>query len=63
MKINLNLGGPFFLLFVIFLILKLTNHIAWSWVWVTAPLWIGAAFGLAFFIFFIVIAALVTGRR
>jgi len=27
-------------LFLIFLVLKLTNVIAWSWWWVTAPLWI-----------------------
>lgn len=26
-------------LFFIFLVLKLTNTIAWSWWWVTAPLW------------------------
>ena len=31
---------PFFtVLFLIFLVLKLTNVIAWSWWWVTAPLW------------------------
>ncbi len=29
----------FFLLFLVFLILKLTHVIAWSWWWVTAPLW------------------------
>jgi len=28
------------ILFLIFLVLKLTNHIDWSWWWVTAPLWI-----------------------
>ena len=28
------------LLFVIFLILKLTHTIDWSWWWVTAPLWL-----------------------
>lgn len=28
------------LLFLIFLVLKLTNNIDWSWWWVTAPLWI-----------------------
>lgn len=28
------------LLFVVFLILKLTGYIAWSWFWVTSPLWI-----------------------
>jgi hypothetical protein len=29
-------------LFLIFLVLKLTNHIDWSWWWVTSPLWIPA---------------------
>ena len=28
------------ILFIVFLILKLTNAIDWSWWWVTAPLWI-----------------------
>lgn len=27
------------LLFLLFLGLKLTGHITWSWWWVTAPLW------------------------
>lgn len=27
-------------LFLIFMILKLTGQITWSWWWVTAPLWI-----------------------
>ena len=30
-------------LFLIFLVLKLTDTIAWSWWWVTAPLWIPVA--------------------
>jgi hypothetical protein len=30
-------------LFVIFLILKLTHVIKWSWWWVSCPLWIGPA--------------------
>jgi len=30
-------------LFLIFLVLKLTDHIDWSWWWVTAPLWIPPA--------------------
>lgn len=29
-------------LFVIFLILKLTSVIGWSWWWVTSPIWIVA---------------------
>ena len=32
------------ILFLIFLVLKLTNAIGWSWWWVTAPLWIVWAF-------------------
>jgi hypothetical protein len=28
------------LLFLIFLVLKLTGIISWSWWWVTAPIWI-----------------------
>ena len=28
------------MLFLIFLILKLTDNIDWSWWWVTSPLWI-----------------------
>ena len=31
--------GLFGWMFLIFLTLKLTGYIAWSWWWVTAPLW------------------------
>jgi hypothetical protein len=34
---GIGLGG---VLFCIFLVLKLTGHIDWSWWWVTSPLWI-----------------------
>ena len=30
-------------LFLIFLVLKLTGNIDWSWWWVTSPLWIPLA--------------------
>lgn len=35
-------------LFLIFMTLKLCNIVDWSWIWVTAPLWIAPAFVLAF---------------
>ncbi len=41
-------------LFFIFLVLKLTGVIAWSWWWVTAPLWI--PFALLAFIGLVVLA-------
>lgn len=34
------------MLFVVFLVLKLTHYIDWSWWWVTSPLWIGFAIWL-----------------
>jgi hypothetical protein len=33
-------------LFIVFLVLKLTGTITWSWWWVTAPLWGGLAFAV-----------------
>ena len=40
-------------LFIVFLVLKLTGTIDWSWWWVTAPLWIPV--GLVFIIAFIIL--------
>jgi hypothetical protein len=31
------------LLFIVFLVLKLTGTVDWSWWWVTAPLWLPAS--------------------
>lgn len=39
-------SGFFGLLFITFLVLKLTHVIDWSWWWVTAPLWGGFLFTL-----------------
>jgi len=44
-----NLSWPSLLL-VIFIILKLTKIIDWSWLWILSPLWIGVALGILFFI-------------
>lgn len=48
-----------FLLFLVFLVLKLTGYIDWSWWWVTAPLWI------PFLIFIVVVIGVLifTSRR
>ena len=35
---------------LVFIILKLTKVISWSWLWVLSPLWIGASLGLVFFL-------------
>jgi hypothetical protein len=56
-------GGVSFagLLFLLFLGLKLTNQIDWSWWWVTAPLWGPITLLLAFALIVIFIAALIAG--
>jgi putative effector of murein hydrolase LrgA (UPF0299 family) len=38
-QINLNIGS---VIQIVFIILKLTNLIHWSWLWVLSPLWISA---------------------
>lgn len=46
------------LIFIVFLTLKLTNYIDWSWWWVTAPLWIPALVALGILGIILIIAAL-----
>jgi len=38
------------ILFLIFMVLKLTNHIDWSWWWITSPLRIPVSFLILFFV-------------
>ena len=45
--------GIFGTLFIIFLILKLTKVIDWSWWWVTAPLWGGILLWVIIFVTYI----------
>lgn len=64
-EISVKTVSPTFLLFLLFLGLKLTGYIDWSWWWVTAPLWIpigiiagffavvGADFGIVLLVAFI----------
>lgn len=50
-------------LFIVFLVLKLTGNITWSWWWVTSPLWITflIGFGLVLVILVGIIIALTFG--
>lgn len=41
------------MLTILFIGLKLTNYVAWSWWWVLSPLWI--TFALVFVLFLIVL--------
>lgn len=53
--------GFFGLLTILFIALKLTGHIDWSWWWVLGPLWIPAAVFFGFVILMSVIGLLIAG--
>lgn len=58
--------GVCWTLFIVFLILKLTHTVDWSWWWVSAPLWIPFAILTAMFMVLGFIFAIVhafSGRR
>lgn len=50
--------GFFGLLTIVFITLKLTGYIAWSWWWVLAPLWMPLAVALGILTIVLLIAAL-----
>jgi len=39
------------IVFLVFFVLKMTNYIDWSWIWVLSPLWI--PFALVFLVIFL----------
>lgn len=48
------------LLGVLFIALKLTGYIAWSWLWVLAPFWIGFV-AVALIFAFVVLGSILVG--
>lgn len=55
--------GFFGLLAILFIALKLTGVINWSWWWVTSPLWGGLALWLAIISIIFVVALIATARN
>ena len=51
------------ILFVVFLVLKLTGVISWSWWWVTAPLWIPICFGLIVAIILVIARIIIRKKK
>ena len=54
--------GFFGLLAIVFITLKLTNYIAWSWLWVLSPLWLPAIVVIVL-IFIVSIASSMSERK
>lgn len=59
---KINLGAFATLLTIVFITLKLTHVIAWSWIWVLSPMWIVFILWLVLFTV-IMLAALAVGDR
>lgn len=53
-KVTINAFPFLSILTLIFITLKLTGVIAWSWFWVLSPILIPIAFFLLFFVIFLV---------
>lgn len=55
--VNIHLDYTIILaLTLVFFILKITHHIAWSWIWVFSPIWISMILSLiVIFIYFKII--------
>lgn len=43
------------LLLLVFIVLKLTNNITWSWWWVLSPAWIPALIALLLFMIYVIL--------
>ena len=58
-------GGITFagLLTILFIALKLTHVIDWSWLWVLSPIWISIAIGIVIVIVCFVIAVIRTSKK
>lgn len=57
-SVNINLSGVVTgLLGVLFVGLKLTGYIAWSWWWVTLPFWGGFVIAVMIFAVVLILAA------
>lgn len=46
------------LLTIVFIVLKLTGYIAWSWWWVLSPIWISVVLVVVIFIVLILLSIL-----
>ena len=52
------IGGIYYFgMTFLFIVLKLTSHITWSWWWVLSPLWLG------FILFFIICGIFIIGYK
>jgi hypothetical protein len=54
--------GLGWVLFIVFMVLKLTKNIDWSWWWVTSPLWLPLVVLIVFAGIFVFIKTVIFGK-
>lgn len=59
-NLNVNMGGFWGLLTIVFITLKLLGVITWSWWWVLAPLWMPISIVLLLVVLYALLAAFVS---
>lgn len=61
---NARNGGMGFIsiLTLIFIVLKLTNNISWSWIWVLSPIWISIVLITIMFAIILIAGRIKKGR-
>jgi len=59
-KASNSLNVPL-VLFIVFLVLKLTKNIDWSWWWVTSPLWIPISVVLSIIVIAVLLIVIMIG--
>lgn len=60
---KIEFAGLPMILFIVFLVLKLCKVIAWSWWWVTSPLWIMFLISLALIVAYVIVAVAMESRK
>ena len=50
-------------MFIVFLVLKLTGTVGWSWWWITAPLWIPMGVVVASLLFLALVVIIFAGMK
>ena len=50
------------ILTLIFIILKITNKITWSWIWVLSPIWITFIFAIIIFAIILIVGRIKKGK-
>ena len=51
------------ILTLILIILKITNKISWSWIWVLSPIWITFIFAIIIFAIILIVGKIKKGKR